>query len=335
MARLPSTPHRKRMPFYERVLTEPIAGDIGHHAAKYIAVREQQGRALSTLYEYHRELGRLASAFPNTALHELTPADIEDYYLERFRPTREAGKRVTYSSGTKRKIVGIVAGFFNWAHKRGFFAAGTGQNPHQFERPAEQPPDPTAWSPEEVRRILDLPQNNARDGVLLHVLAWHGQRQGVVRTLRWENIHLDAAQPYIGYPTDHSKGKKYHEMPIGRELLHVLAMYRRLTKPAPDDPVFRSRNRGRGVTHHDGSPGPIGALQVSRIVEDACRRAQVSRPWTPHQFRRSCATIMFDRGVDITLISKDVLNHANINTTVRHYRMVSREAVQAALSGLY
>jgi site-specific recombinase XerD len=56
---------------------------------------------------------------------------------------------------------------------------------------------------------------------------------------------------------------------------------------------------------------PIGDTQVGRVVYDACQRAGVSKPWEPHQFRRSCATLMLEAGIEFSVVSKGILNHKN------------------------
>lgn len=62
--------------------------------------------------------------------------------------------------------------------------------------------------------------------------------------------------------------------------------------------------------------------------------ASVSKPWEPHQFRRSCATLMLESGVEFSVVSKGILNHKNPATTMQHYRMVRSSEVADALRGL-
>jgi integrase len=257
--------------FHEAHLGRPIPGKIGPDASTYIALLEMQGLKPSSRYEYYRELHRLAEMYPDKEVGQLRRVHVERYLVHRTVTQKKL------SPSSRRKIMACLSGFFSWAASSDLCPAG---NPTSgLKRPMLPEPNPTAWTADEVARILAVP-NTARNHLLLELLARTGQRQGVIRNLRWDDIDLDKKKPLIRFGP--GKGAKYHELPIQRDLLHDLIVCHRMTNPAPTDWVFPSRVKGR----------PIGATQIGRIVYDACRRAGVPKPWEPHQFRRSCATLL-------------------------------------------
>jgi integrase/recombinase XerD len=181
-----------------------------------------------------------------------------------------------------------------------------------------------------VRAILKA-EMPTRDHVLLEVLARTGQRVGVVRTLRWNQVKAEATNPVIDFRR--GKGGKVVSVPLDRELVHDLITLRRLTHPEPDGWVFQSRNRhsrGLDATHLNG---PIGGQQVNRIIEVACRKAGV-RVSSAHEFRRSCITNLLHAGVPLDVVSRDIAGHRSPETTMKHYRGSESARVRQALAGL-
>jgi integrase len=170
-----------------------------------------------------------------------------------------------------------------------------------------------------------------RDHVLLEVFARTGQRSSPVRRLQWKHIRLDLNDPVINFPV--GKGGKVHSLPMDKELIHDLTVYKRLIKPEPEDYVFQSRNRHTRGVGATGLNGPISAQQANRIIEAACRKAGV-RVGTAHEFRRSAITNLLHAGIPLDVVSKDIANHASVITTMRHYRGSEPQRVREALRGL-
>jgi integrase len=302
-------------PFFQAHLDRPVPGKLGQEADVYLAVLEMRGLSATTRYEYHRELSRLAEMYPDLEVGELTR-----HHMDRYLVSRTVTQS-RLSPATRRKVMACLTGFFYWAAAGGLCPHG---NPMDgMKRPMLPDPNPTAWTAEEVARILSVP-TTARNHLLVELLARTGQRQGVIRNLRWEQVDLYTKRPTIKFGP--GKGGKYHELPVSKDLLHDLIVVHRMTNPAPGDWVLPSQV--------GGGQRPISSTQVGRIVYDICRKAGVSKPWEPHQFRRSCATLLLESGVEFSVVSKGVLAHASPETTMRHYRQVRRSEVADALRGL-
>lgn len=297
-------------------LGERIAGPMGAHIDVWVAEMETDGRSKWTLYQYKRELQRLVALFPEHAAADYSKLDVQTFKMERARGAKPA---------TLRRSLVAVRSFFAWAEDNDLVA----QNPcRRVSLPVIPDHEPSFWTAEEVRRLLQVDGLGARDRLLLNLLARSGQRLTPTRTLTWDRVRLDATQPHIRF--GRAKGGKYHAVPIDRTLYRLLKSYRELVAPEPDDYVFRSRQRTAG-----GGQRPIGSTQCYRVITEACRRAGV-RVATAHEFRRSLATqLLSDPNVPFKVVSKDVLNHANPVTTLKHYAGGDFDQVAAALRDVW
>ncbi len=115
---------------------------IGPDADTHLGVLETQGLQITSRYEYHRELSRLAEMFPAKVSGEFTRHDIDRYLVART----VTGRKVSVS--TRRKVMSVLSGFFRWATVAGLCPQG---DPTQgMRRPPLQEPNPTAWTAEEV-----------------------------------------------------------------------------------------------------------------------------------------------------------------------------------------
>jgi integrase len=298
-------------PFYSRALEDRAPGALGPAVDRFVAVCQAKGLDVKTIYGYRVELCRLAAMFPDRGVAELTPAIVEDYYLERCKDEgRRPGGRI--SDNTRQKVVAALSQFATWLHDRG----DTRQNAAVLvtkRRPRDPEPDPTAWEPHEVRAILRSAVS-LRNRALLKTLARTAQRQTPVRLLTWDRVYLNEGE--IRFPR--GKGGRFHTVPIDDDLVRELTLLRAADRPGEEDFVFRSR-----------SGGPLSSAQLNRIVLAACDAASVRRA-TSHEFRRSAITNLSNAGVDFSLVSKSIAGHRNPQTTLRHYRVVRPEQVKRA-----
>jgi integrase/recombinase XerC len=290
-----------------RKIETAVPGRIGSYAAIYLTSLEGEGRALATRYEVWRELSRLGEELPTLEPSEITTMDVE-----RFLAVRCHGR----SLATRRKVLAICSGFFTYLLDRDVVL----KNPTRpIRRPTLPDPEPSWWTVEEVRAILKA-EMQPRDRLLLVTLARTGQRVGVVRTLRWSDLSLDAKEPVISFRR--GKGGRVFTFPIDKVLLREFILYRALTSPAPGSIVFRSRK--------DNALSP---QQVNRIIEAACLQGKV-RVASAHEFRRSCITNLLHAGVPFDVVSRDVAGHASPTTTMKHYRGTESARVREAMRGL-
>ncbi|HEY6320168.1 MAG TPA: site-specific integrase [Thermoanaerobaculia bacterium] len=137
------------------------------------------------------------------------------------------------------------------------------------------------------------------------------QRPGEVLRMRWEEIGRDTGGSYWQLADDAAKTGRGHRVPLSGPALAVLDTLRPLTSSTPW--VFASP-----------SPRGDGPMRWLWHPADRLRRSSGVSDFTPHDLRRTAATLMGERGVRPDVIER-VLNH----TPAKIARTYNRAAYDA------
>lgn len=141
-----------------------------------------------------------------------------------------------------------------------------------------------------------------------------GGRSTELLSLTWKNVNLRAGTVRI--PKEVSKNSVEHVVPFGQYsrgiLQRRLAENRAMTTPSLY--VFNASRRGRSL---DGKPGVRTYIKEPK---KACQRvgALAEFKFTPHDLRRTFATLFDEMGVNTATLEK-ALNHAPSTTARKHY----------------
>ena len=190
----------------------------------------------------------------------------------------------------------------------------------------------------EIDAMLAVPDRSTwtgrRDHVLLLIAIQTGLRAAELIGIRRQDTELGAG-PHVRV---HGKGRKERVVPLTTQSARALTTWLKERRAGPADPVFPSR-RG-GMLSHDA---------LGRLVAKHAARAQQRCPSlrakhvTPHTLRHSCAMILLESGVDITVIAL-WLGHERVETTYRFYlhadlalkeRALARTAPAGTTTGRY
>ena len=142
------------------------------------------------------------------------------------------------------------------------------------------------------------------------------QRCGEVLALRWSELDLDAGWWTI--PAPKAKNRKSHRVPLSPQAIDVLAQAQTLN---PDrETVFPSPRGDK----------PMVETAVGRALARNMEHLGID-PFTPHDLRRTAASLMTGMGVSRLVVSK-LLNHSDAAVTAiydRHsYDAEKREALE-------
>ncbi len=166
---------------------------------------------------------------------------------------------------------------------------------------------PKALTNREIEQLLqaEIPETPASlcDQAILEVAYASGLRLAELRSLRLEQLHLDA-----GFMNVVGKGNKERVVPIGKKAVAGLERYISVGRPmlvTPKSPatVFLT---GRGT--------PFAAVTLWLRIKQRVLRSGISRNVTPHMLRHSFATHLLENGADLRII-QELLGHATISTT--------------------
>ena len=192
---------------------------------------------------------------------------------------------------------------------------------------------------EELQQFLDAP-GNERDRIQAYLFVFTAQRVGALRDLRWRDVNWDAREL-----TFRGKGGKTNVLPIHDELLGALSRWRRvLLDKAETNPLIAAAlyndetayvlltRPGRPVTAQTlGKQAKWRATRCGLRLHNSDDASHENQSQVhPHALRRSWATLQRRRGVALEDIA-DVLAHASIDTTRKHYAFPPSEAKRKAI----
>lgn len=150
---------------------------------------------------------------------------------------------------------------------------------------------------------LSTPEGT-RNRAMLETLYSSGLRVSELTELKISNVHDD-----IGFLRVIGKGSKERLVPIGREALKHIQLYKKHVRvhvpvqKGSEDHVFLNR-RGKSLTR----------VMIFTIVKNLSSAIGLKKNISPHTFRHSFATHLIEGGADLRAV-QEMLGHESITTT--------------------
>lgn len=174
---------------------------------------------------------------------------------------------------------------------------------------------PTVLSKDEAKQLLGSIKN-AKHYCIAALLYGAGLRVGEVVRIRMQDI--DAGRGLL--KVHQGKGKKDRYTLLPKQIMpHLEAQFR----VKPMDAYLFSGAQGKGH---------LTTRSAEAIVQDAAKRAEITKPVSCHTLRHSFATHLLESGTDIRYI-QELLGHAKLATT-QIYTKVSSQSLGAIKSPL-
>jgi len=267
---------------------------------KFLATKRIEGTAESTLNRYADENRKLIQ-FLSKPLYEVTAYDIR-FYLSYRREKAE----VKLSNRTLDGIRRCYPSFFGWLSAEGLI----GRNPCaaikqiKYRKKVKKPY--SAAEMERLRRACE----NIRDLALLDFLYCTGCRVSEVARLNMDDVDFERMECTV-------LGKGNKERTV--YLSEVAAMHLKDYLSARTD-TGEALFAGKGTER-------LGKNGIEVILKRIGRKAGVSNVH-PHRYRRTLATNLLDRGMNIQDVAA-ILGHADLKTT-QVYCYISQKNVKTA-----
>lgn len=199
------------------------------------------------------------------------------------------------------------------------------KNPAKLALPMKLPPKPPPnyMTQAERERILQaLSQRESRRGrrdyALFALMFLSGLRESEVCQLTVADVDLEGMSLYVR----HGKGAKDRRVPITPRLVRILRLWidgRRAQHRAASAPwLFLHMGPQRRYTGQPLHPKAIWHLVRKKIVP------MLGRKVTPHSFRHSYATHVYEESSDLNLV-KSLLGHESIRTTAVYAHVTPRK----------
>ena len=167
---------------------------------------------------------------------------------------------------------------------------------------------PDTLSVQEIDKILAAIDHSKPEGMrnraMLETLYSSGLRVSELIGLKLSNVHFD-----VGFLRIFGKGSKERLVPIGREALKFINIYREEVrvhldvKPGFENILFLNRN-GRQLSRQ----------MVFMVTKDLVAKSSIQKTISPHTFRHSFATHLIEGGADLRAV-QEMLGHESITTT--------------------
>lgn len=275
-----------------------------------VYLRHERGQSEQTGKTYAALLGNFVAWAEKRGVKDWKAVTLRDLmdFLEHERTRqlkdepRESGRRL--SSESLYLQIAALRAFYNFAETEKILPQNMAENlslPRRWQRL------PKALSNTEIEQLLkpELPATPSTlcDQAMLELAYASGLRLSELRTIRLEQLHLDA-----GFVTVIGKGNKERVTPLGRAATAAMRHYLETGRPklvTPKTPasVFLNK-RGR----------PFAATTLWGRIKRRALRADISRNITPHMIRHSFATHLLENGADLRVI-QELLGHSSISTT--------------------
>jgi integrase/recombinase XerD len=190
--------------------------------------------------------------------------------------------------------------------------------------PPRKPPN--FMTKEERDRILTILRAvttpaGGRHYALTLTLFYSGLQEAELVHLKVEDAHLDEGSAYLH--VREGKGRKDRLVPIPPTLRDGLRHYLATVRPALAPPADKPWLFIHCGHHGRYSIKPLDVKSVWHFVKDQIVPI-LGRKVTPHTFRHSYATHLYEGSSDLNLV-KALLGHASINTTAVYAHVTPRK----------
>ena len=279
------------------------------------------------LYEEHRTLGGVeAKDFPAERLQEVTSEDIENYleYLSYYiRPTQEdpahGAKMHNEEKGKSRKLASVRSMFKYFYRKKKIPAdpASLVDTPKVHEKAIVR------LDVNEVANLLDAVESGAtltehqkafhehtkkRDLALISLLLGTGMRISECVGINISDMDFETNTVKVT-----RKGGDEVFLYFGEEVKEALADYleeRKKAHPKEETDALFLSGQGKRIN-----------VRTVQILVKKYSEGVTRKHITPHKLRSTFGTNLYQETGDIYLVA-DVLGHADVNTTRKHYAAI-------------
>lgn len=268
--------------------------NLGEKVNDWIHSLINGGKSPNTIRVYAPAVTKLLAAFPQ-------PTRVT---IDAYMATRRATK-----PQTRAKQIHGFKSFFNYLEE----AMGLTNPTRYIKAPKIPQREREIPLPNDVAKFLHV-STSLRDRVFALLLVGCGLRSDEALSLKLSDINLSGLQlTVIG------KGNKQRTLPMPHSLIKTLKKYLS-TLPSDMRFLFPGRHPDR---HLDRS-------HLNERFRILSKKAGI-RPITPHHLRHLFASVLFDRGVNLKIIS-EALGHSTPSVTVNTYcHLLNKNAMQKAI----
>ena len=281
--------------------------------------RSERGQAQHTQRTYAALLGRFITWAQARDLDDWRAVELKhltDFLLHEQNRPRRAGRPPRDPSkkapGPARKAstssiylaIAALRAFYKFCENEKLLPENIAENLSLPKRWKHLPKNLTG---PEITRLLqpgaDPNPETLCDDAILELAYASGLRLAELRTLRLEQLHLEA-----GFINVIGKGNKERVVPVGQSAIATLERYLRTARPK----LVKSHSPGTVFLTRRGTA--FAGVTMWLHIKDRVKRCGIEKNVTPHMLRHSFATHLLENGADLRAI-QEMLGHSSISTT--------------------
>ena len=173
-----------------------------------------------------------------------------------------------------------------------------------------------------MNKLLNQPnlslRAHIRDRAIMEIMYATGIR--LDELLKLEVYHADLKDKVLYVRK--GKGKKQRVVPLGKNAAIYLKEYLEKIRPH-----YARKNPKERKLFLLNTGLPMNPASVRQMITKYKNQAGITKPVSPHTFRRSCATHLLLQGADIRYIQK-LLGHKRLSTTQAYTKVMPVEVKQ-------
>ena len=177
-----------------QVIRKASQTSLEKHLCDYLADLQAVGRDGQYIYELKNRIRRL--------MHECLWRQIKDVSSDSFLAWRA---KQTLAPKTVNEYLSSISSLLNWMEKHERIERNPLRHVQKVQTNGEQPHPRRAFTREEFQRLLAVSQS--RKPVYLTAV-FTGLRRSELAALEWDDVHLDAAQPFLNVRASTTKNHK-------------------------------------------------------------------------------------------------------------------------------
>ena len=254
----------------------------------------ERGMSPNTVASYASDVAAFLGTMPDADLARIDREDVLAYLAD----VQASG----LSKRSQARLVSALRSFFKWTVLEG----ERKENPCDgIETPKLGRYLPAVLSVEEVTAILESVDTRSaaglRDRAILEMLYGCGLRVSEAVRLRISDIFFEE-----GFVRIIGKGDKQRIVPLGEVAAEAVLTYlREVPRSGGGETDFLFLNR---------NGKPLSRVSMFQLVKKQAMAAGIHKEISPHTFRHSFATHLFENGADLRVV-QEMLGHESILTT--------------------
>lgn len=277
----------------------------------FVQFFENVGKYHNNAKDTFNKLKILLSHF-NKNLSQISDADIMEFVNEYRNKHR--------SNGTINRYLALLSSVINFCDDRGYHIPKLKISKYKLKEPAENIKYLKDW--EEAQQIIDLAAPHLKP--IIYTALYTGMRLGNILSLKWSNIDFENNTINVTVKDRTKQGGKNHSIPLIPQLVQILH-----TLPRVGEYVFTYK--GKPIKSIKTAWENIFYKRGGQETNYALTK-ELRNPALPyknfHTLRHTAGTWILKKTNNLK-ITKEILGHADIKTTLKYAHVLDDEKRQA------